>query len=28
MADPSLYQYESPLKGYEGLKTLPKYVSL
>jgi hypothetical protein len=27
MADPNLYAYESPLKGYEGLEPLPKYVS-
>ena len=26
MSDPSLYQYESPLKGWERLDPLPKYV--
>lgn len=26
MSDPSLYTYDSPLKGYEGLEPLPKYV--
>lgn len=26
MADPNLYKYESPLKGYEGLEALPEYV--
>jgi hypothetical protein len=26
MADPSLYTYPSPLKGYEGLQPLPTWV--
>ena len=28
MADPNLYTYASPLKGYEGLEPLPEYVPL
>lgn len=28
MADPNLYDFPSPLKGYEGLEPLPEYVSL
>jgi len=28
MADPNLYTYASPLKGYEGLEPLPEYVAL
>jgi len=26
MADPTLYTYPSPLKGYENLQPLPEYV--
>jgi len=28
MADPNLYTYPSPLKGYEGMEPLPEYVTL